>query len=341
MDYLLLKYLKRSTTPEEERVVQEWLANDPDGTHAKRYKSVHAIYNGMVLYNDASKSSKLNTNETKVEASGNSIHAAKSIFTRHFSRKTTTAIKWCVNIVAAVLLVFGSVHLTKNSVINQLADNTNTISVPLGQSLKYTLEDGTVMWLNAGTEVEIPSIAPRKSRYVKVNRGEVLFDVAKDKSRPFSVESYASTITVLGTKFNLTADQERGKFSVALLEGSIKATTNVGEKTTYLMKPNDILNYNDNKFSMTKVEDTSSLICWTEGIIDISEKDFESIMRKFMLVYNVNIVLDCEEIPQLNLSRGKIRVSEGLEHALKILQLAVDFDYVKNPNSNTIIITNK
>lgn len=31
---LLLKYLRCATSPEEERSVREWLANDVDGSHA-------------------------------------------------------------------------------------------------------------------------------------------------------------------------------------------------------------------------------------------------------------------------------------------------------------------
>lgn len=47
---LLLKYLECHVSPEEERAVREWLANDPDGSHAKKYKDAHFIFEGMTIH---------------------------------------------------------------------------------------------------------------------------------------------------------------------------------------------------------------------------------------------------------------------------------------------------
>ncbi len=55
---------------------------------------------------------------------------------------------------------------------------------------------------------------------VVLHSGEVMFDVANDGRRPFNVETYASTISVLGTKFNVSVDEASGEFSAALLRGS-------------------------------------------------------------------------------------------------------------------------
>lgn len=48
--YLLIKYLKCSTTPEEEAQIHAWLADDPDGSHAKQYSDAHFMYEGMLLH---------------------------------------------------------------------------------------------------------------------------------------------------------------------------------------------------------------------------------------------------------------------------------------------------
>ena len=52
---LLLKYLECRVSPEEEQAVREWLANDPDGSHAKKCADEHPGYsvfdgNGAVVY---------------------------------------------------------------------------------------------------------------------------------------------------------------------------------------------------------------------------------------------------------------------------------------------------
>ena len=66
--YLLIKYLKCSTTPEEEARVKEWLADDPDGSHAKQYSDAHFLYEGMIIHG-----------EERKQASG---HAGKSTVIR-------------------------------------------------------------------------------------------------------------------------------------------------------------------------------------------------------------------------------------------------------------------
>lgn len=86
--------------------------------------------------------------------------------------------------------------------------------------MELTLEDGSRLWLNSGTELEYPAVFSRKSRDVVLHSGEVMFDVANDGRRPFNVETYASTISVLGTKFNVSVDEASGEFSAALLRGS-------------------------------------------------------------------------------------------------------------------------
>ena len=48
--YLLIKYLKCATTPEEEARVRAWLADDPDGSHAKQYSDAHFLYEGMLIH---------------------------------------------------------------------------------------------------------------------------------------------------------------------------------------------------------------------------------------------------------------------------------------------------
>lgn len=50
--------------------------------------------------------------------------------------------------------------------------------------------------------------------------GEAVFDVEHDEDRPFVVETFASDIRVLGTKFNVIADERHQRFSTALLPGA-------------------------------------------------------------------------------------------------------------------------
>ena len=60
-------------------------------------------------------------------------------------------------------------------------------------------------------------------RRVKV-AGEAMFDVEHDPAHPFVVETFACDVEVLGTKFDVMAEEREGLFSAALLRGSVKVT---------------------------------------------------------------------------------------------------------------------
>ena len=90
------------------------------------------------------------------------------------------------------------------------------LSTDPGQRANVTLPDGTVVKLNSGSVLEYPTVFSRKERRVKIN-GEAMFDVAKDADKPFIVETFAYDVKVLGTKFNIIAEEQTGDFSTALL----------------------------------------------------------------------------------------------------------------------------
>ncbi|EUJ10295.1 Fe2+-dicitrate sensor, membrane component [Methylophilaceae bacterium 11] len=61
------------------------------------------------------------------------------------------------------------------------------------------LEDGSKLTFSAKSELDITYY--RDKRLVKLKRGDVIFEVARDEGRPFVVDSGTAKVTVLGTRF--------------------------------------------------------------------------------------------------------------------------------------------
>lgn len=102
---------------------------------------------------------------------------------------------------------------------NSLDTTENTLLVPPGETYKLILSDGTEVRLNASTKIRFPFQFGKATRDVYVD-GEAYFKVAKDAAHPFVVHLPLSSVTVLGTSFNVNtydADRER----TALVEGSV------------------------------------------------------------------------------------------------------------------------
>lgn len=115
----------------------------------------------------------------------------------------------------------------------------NSIYVPAGQRMELTLADGTHVWLNSEARLEYPVLFAQDVRRVRLS-GEALFEVAHDKSHPFVVETFASDIRVLGTRFNVDADEEHRRFSTALLEGCVRISNRLDPaQASIVILPNE------------------------------------------------------------------------------------------------------
>lgn len=139
--------------------------------------------------------------------------------------------------------------------------------------------------------MEYPAVFSRKSRNVRLLRGEVMFDVARDEKRPFNVETYNSSISVLGTRFNVCLDGETGDFSAALLRGSIKVSNNISPDEVYILRPNQMVRMEDNHFIVEHIDDPEAVECWTNGLIDITEFPLPDMLTIYIENYNTGDVL--------------------------------------------------
>lgn len=61
-------------------------------------------------------------------------------------------------------------------------------------------------------------------------------------------------------------------------------------------------------------------------------------MRKFEKAYNVRIDIRRREMPVIGFKSGKIRISDGVDHALRVLQHNSDFRFEHDVRSNVITI---
>lgn len=310
--YLLLKYFRCETNAEEEKQIAVWLSEDPEGKHAKAYRDARILFEGMVLYSQ----------EAKEE---NKCGFRISKLLRIAARTAAAA-------VIVALSVFAGSRLVRKTYIKEY----RAYNIAAGSSMQMTLEDGTELWLKGGTAVEIPLILGEKERNIRLKSGEIFLNVARDEHRPFTLDTYAGRIEVLGTKFNVEADEKHGLFETSLIEGSVRISTPEGKN--FVMKANDVVTLKDDEWKVGRMNNPYSVTCWMDGLIDIANISFQDLMYEFEKSFDVEVVIAREKLPELTFTRGKIRVSDGVESALKLLKLSADFDYDIDRNTGTIYI---
>ena len=113
--------------------------------------------------------------------------------------------------------------------------NPKEIIVPAGEQKTMVLADLTEVTISSGSSLKIIPSTFRSQRKVLL-KGEAYFDVMPD-DKPFIVETFNSTITVVGTQFNVRAypNQISQKTEVAVQEGLVEvAATDLPEKAVHL-----------------------------------------------------------------------------------------------------------
>ena len=103
-----------------------------------------------------------------------------------------------------------------------------TIATTLAQRRSFTLADGTRVELNANTSILVEN--GRAERRVRLADGEAFFEVSKDKSRPFIVDTPAGSVRVTGTRFDVRTEKT-SELDVTVVEGSVQVRP--GETANY------------------------------------------------------------------------------------------------------------
>ena len=158
----------------------------------------------------------------------------------------------------------------------------NTLIVPRGGEFSLELADGTRVWLNTESKLRYPVAFTRDERRVEMD-GEVYFEVAKNREKPFVVTVNGVDIRVLGTSFNVSAYQE--DVVTTLVTGKVQLKK--GDEQVVLL-PNQQAIWSDDKFKVKQV-DARNYVLWKEGIFYFEDVDLEMILDDMARWYNVNI----------------------------------------------------
>ncbi|WP_321308874.1 FecR family protein [Marinifilum fragile] len=162
----------------------------------------------------------------------------------------------------------------------------NQVKVPVGGEYQLTLADGTRVWLNSDSEIKYPVQFSEVQRKVWI-AGEVYFDVAHNKQKPFIVDVKDIEIEVLGTEFNVEAYHDQNTITTSLIEGSVKLRKN-NESVIIAPDQQAIISKDENHFFVRDV-DASMYALWKDGVFYFKEASLGTIMEKLERWYNVKV----------------------------------------------------
>ena len=309
----LIRYFRGSASEQEVQEILEWLDKDTDGSALAEYKDAHRLYNGVMLYGQES--------DTVVP-----------------QKRWRRPLYLISGIAAALAIVLATHALTTRRTQSRILAHTETVSVPNGKFMELTMEDGTKVWMNSGSSIEYPVIFGDRQRTVKVKEGEVIFEVTPDKERPFTVSTFAADITVTGTRFDVDVDESENRFRTTLMQGSLDVVSREDRDIRFHVKPGETVSMTDDRLVYEKAGDIASVDCWTRGFIDVSGISLRELIRRYEKAFGVTILYQGNASQSIPFSRGYIRISEGLTHAMDVLSGACGFSYTVQEDSGIVTI---
>lgn len=312
---LLYKYVENNASDAEIKLVLDWLEEDP--AHQRELDEIDKALIASTLY-------RTNIGYQSPTRVHKRVRPIKRI------------VRYAVELVAMVVIGVGLSWLLTEKRVNEWSRMTTIFEVPKGHYMNMKLHDGTTVWLNSGSILEYPLFFDKGERRVKLT-GEAMFDVDYDADKPFVVETFACNIEVLGTKFDVIAYQDERFFSTAVLRGSVRVTSRLIPDDQITLKSRDVVRLAGRDMELGVIDDFDDYL-WTEGVISIKGLSFEHLMMKFERIFGVKIIVDRNRMPTINYNRGKVRISDGIDSALRLLQLASDFEYSHDDEDGKIII---
>lgn len=327
---LLECFMRGETSPDEEQILSDWL-------HSQEAKEQLSNY-----YQETWKGSN---NKLIAEVQGRMFERVKSQMhnavqeLNRRKQKRTMRIRRLFQYAAVILLIIiagiGG-HLYTVSQTNPTAtDKSYLVQTGKGQRANITLPDGTVVWLNSYTQLHYNANYGATQRVVSLT-GEAYFEVAKDKEKPFIVETAGMNVEALGTTFNVKAYREDSQIIATLFSGSVRVSS---DRDNVILSPDENATFErrSGKLAIHKLDNSSYAKMWRNNDLVFNGETLEEIAVLLNRMYNVQIAFKSERIKQYRFS-GVI-CNNSLDNVIELISLTSPITY--ETRGDTIILGNR
>lgn len=360
-DDLICSYLKNELTAEETNELINWINLDQAN---KRYfdecselwiasKSV----SGNPGFNAQEGFWKFRQKISAVDNSNLSVRKDKPSLVR-------TTLKYAAVFILAFTL--GSVLFfqieKKNSTL--AGQTINEIVVPLGSKAEFSLSDGTVITLNAGSTIKVDPSFGTRDRIIELE-GEGYFKVARDESKPFMVRTPYLNVTALGTEFNIKAYTVDKTIETTLVSGSVKIepTSKESKGEITILKPSEKLTFfkEDSRSEQVSTSDVKRerndikpvkvhnsavtrlikenvniepVVSWKENRWIFEQQSLSQIAVDLERIYDVKIVFDSEKLKTYRFTG--IILAEPIEQVLEVMSITAPISFNLKGNVVTL-----
>lgn len=312
MEEQLVKYFSGNLSPEEVRKIEEWRSESDE--NASEFLEFHTTWK-LSLNQEVDTKGALNLVMNRIEQNETPAKRPEHLSLGLF-------LKYAAVAVLAISILF----YAKNSGIGdseQLAiestDNLEIIALP----------DGSVVTLSQNSTLTYDKEFAGDLRSVSL-KGKAFFDIRRDESRPFIVNTDQSKIEVLGTSFLVNTESGNALTEVVVKTGRVavsKKESAPSETIELVAGEVGRLVVDAVVFQKSSIENYNYL-AWKTKLIEFNNEDLKSVIETLREVYGVSIVVSEEGIYNCQMS-AKFD-NQPIESVLQILSRTFNLELTKS-----------
>jgi len=341
---LFIGALEGTITPEDKLALDRWLTESKD--HIKAFDEFKSAWELSLRIGEMH---KFDVNKASISVKNNIPEFKKKINALYYFQQAA-AILILPLLLGGIWIIYKQSHKPEMKLFHE-------ISASYGTRHKINLTDGTIVWLNSGSNLKFPEIFSAQEREVQLN-GEAYFDVAKDAYRPFYVNLGEISVKATGTSFNVTAYPEENTYETSLLSGKVelvKKSSNNKEIVVCQMQPKQFAVFNkigknielkDESVDEAGVKNKTDLnsrevkriepilpvaashnkhTSWIAGKLAFRNDPMENVIKRLGRWYNVDIRL--QDTILYDFQYTATFVNETLDQVLDLLVMSAPIEY--------------
>lgn len=193
------------------------------------------------------------------------------------------------------------------------------ISTEVGEQRTLVLEDGSRIYLNTSSKVRVDY--DERRRRIELSRGEALFEVARDQTRPFVVVAGEQQVRALGTTFVVRHDTNA--VTVTLVEGQVEvapllAASMASEFSTVLV-PGQRLTLKSDTPPVLDAPPLEKVTAWRQGQVAFDDVPLYEAIHEMNRYSTVKLIVEEPEAENVRVG-GFFRMGDSASFARAVAQ---------------------
>ncbi len=322
-DYYIELISKRltgeSTSKEEQEEILVWIAEDKENESLYfRLKEIYDAGQWNIRFTEANSRVEWKRLVEKInEPSDDAQDTPPS-----YARITLSFTKYAAILLLGMLLSFLIFDYHRTTISSE-KDPGLTIVTGKGERTKAILPDGTKVWINSCSSFSYNREGSTRSVHLK---GEAYFEVKKDSTHPFIVNSFGFKVRALGTAFIVSGYENSNEISTVLVEGSVRVNTENQDQYTIIKPGQKATLLANGKNIDVKNVDTELYSAWRFGESRFINLTFEEIAKRLERSYRVTFIFHNQKIKHLTFS-GTFFDYESIDTILKVIKINTHMNY--------------